>query len=101
MKLSPYTVKHLAKITSGDSEGWPYRKGPELVKLFNQYGFRDVYGQGFPSRASYVEEKLMLMSGKEIVKDLIKDILPPLSSAEHAYQELTEIYSSFDILSAP
>ncbi len=77
MKLSPYTVKHLAKIISGDSEGWPYRKGPELVKLFNQYGFRDVYGQGFPSRTSYVEEKLMVMSGKEIVKDLIKDILDP------------------------
>lgn len=77
MKLSPYTVKHLAKMITGDTEGWPYKKGAELVKLFNQYGFRDVYEQGFPSRATYAEEKLRLMSGKEIVKDLIKDILDP------------------------
>lgn len=77
MKLSAYTVKHLAKMVTGDTEGWPYRKGPELVNLFNQYGFRDVYGQGFPSRSAFVEEKLKAMSGKEIVKDLIKDLLDP------------------------
>jgi len=77
MKLSPYTVKHLAKIITGDTEGWPYRSGNELVQLFNQYGFRDVYGQGFASRATYTAEKLTILSGKELVKDLIRDLLDP------------------------
>lgn len=100
MKLSPYTVKHLAKMITGDAEGWPYKKGPELVKLFNQYGFRDVYEQGFPSRAIYAEDKLRLMSGKEIIKDLIKDVLDPrawlqptkpLRSVDECAQQLNEL----------
>ena len=100
MKLSPYTVRHLAKMITGDAEGWPYKKGAELVKLFNQYGFRDVYEQGFPSRGIYAEEKLRLMSGKEIIKDLIKDILDPrawlqptkpLKSVDECAQQLNEL----------
>lgn len=100
MKLSPYTVKHLAKMVTGDLEGWPYRKGADLVRLFNQYGFRDVYEQGFPSRGIYAEEKLRLMSGKEIIKDLIKDILDPrawlepakpLKSVDECAEQLNEL----------
>lgn len=77
MKLSPFTIKHLSKMISGDSEGWPYRSGPDLVKLFNQYGFRDVYEQGFPTRYVFVEDKLRAMSGQDIVKELLKDLLDP------------------------
>lgn len=100
MKLSPYTLQHLAKMVTGDAEGWPYRKGPELVKLFNQYGFRDVYEQGFPSRAVYAEEKLRLMSGKEIIKEIIKNILDPrawlqstkpLKSVDECAQQVNEL----------
>jgi hypothetical protein len=77
MKLSPFTIKHLAKMISGDTEGWPYRRGPDLVKLFNQYGFRDVYEQGFPTRYVFAEDKLRAMNGQDIVKELLKDLLDP------------------------
>jgi hypothetical protein len=77
MKLSPLTIKHLAKMVAGDTEGWPYRSGPDLVKLFNQYGFRDVYEQGFPTRYIFAEDKLKAMSEQDIVKELLKDLLDP------------------------
>ncbi|MGX8882112.1 abortive infection family protein [Methylovorus sp. SPW-M1] len=77
MKLAPFTIKHLAKMISGDTEGWPYRSGPELVKLFNSYGFRDVYEQGFPTRYVFVEEKLNALNSKDTLKEVIKDLLDP------------------------
>lgn len=75
MKLSPFTIKHLAKMVAGDTDGWPYRSGPDLVKLFNNYGFRDVYGQGFPTRYVFVEDKLKALNGKDTLKEVIKDLL--------------------------
>lgn len=75
MKLATFTITHLSKMISGDKEGWPYRSGPELVKFFNQYGFRDVYEQGFPTRYVFVEEKLKSLNSKDILKDVIKDLL--------------------------
>jgi len=42
MKLSPYIIQELAPIVIGDSYT-PYRKGPQLVRLFNKYGAKDVY----------------------------------------------------------
>lgn len=75
MKLANFTIAHLSKMISGDKEGWPYRSGPDLVKFFNQYGFRDVYEQGFPTRYLFVEEKLKSMNNKDILKDVIKDLL--------------------------
>lgn len=75
MKLTPLTVTHLAKMIAGDTPGWPYRSGPALVKFFNAYGFRDVCEQGFPTRYVFVEEKLAALSGKEVLKDVFKDVL--------------------------
>lgn len=75
MKLSPFTIKHLSKMICGDAEGWPYRSGADLVKLFNQYGFRDVYEQGFPTRYVFAEDKVRALSGQDIIKELLKDLL--------------------------
>ncbi len=75
MKLTPFTVKHLAKIIAGDTAGWPYRSGPDLVRFFNQYGFRDVYEQGFPTRYIFAEEKLNALNNKDILKEVFKDLL--------------------------
>ncbi|MDN2677677.1 abortive infection family protein [Janthinobacterium sp. SUN033] len=90
MKLSPFTIKYLAKMVSGDTEGWPYRRGPDLVKLFNQYGFRDVYEQGFPTRYIFAEDKLKAISGQVIVKELLKDLLDPRNWMD-AQKELKSI----------
>lgn len=75
MKLTSFTIKHLAKMIAGDTAGWPYRSGPDLVRFFNEYGFRDVYAQGFPTRYIFAEEKLKDLNNKDILKDVFKDML--------------------------
>lgn len=109
MKLSPFTIKHLAKMISGDTVGWPYRSGPELVKLFNGYGFRDVYEQGFPTRYIFVEEKLKALIGKDTLKEVVKDLLDSrnwmtaqnsLRSVEECAAQLNDLikYDNYEVV---
>jgi hypothetical protein len=76
MKLSAYTISKLADIVCGGN-GWPYRGGTDLVDLFNEFGFRDVYESGFPSRAVFAKEKLTALSGKPAMSDLLCAIADP------------------------
>lgn len=76
MKLSAYTISRLADIVCGGN-GWPYRRGTDLVDLFNEFGFRDVYEAGFPSRAVFAKEKLAALSGKPAMADLLRAISDP------------------------
>lgn len=62
-------------MIAGDTTGWPYRSGPDLVRFFNEYGFRDVYEQGFPTRYMFAEEKLKALNNKDVMKDVFKDML--------------------------
>ena len=54
-KVSIQTIKHLCELITAK----PYRSGPDLVMFFNQFGWNDTYGGGFPSRYKYAEEKLL------------------------------------------
>jgi len=56
MNISERTINALSKIVTGDEGLSPYRSGPKLVSLFNEFGRNDVYGQGFPSRWKYAED---------------------------------------------
>ena len=56
MEISERTISALGKIVTGDENLSPYRSGPKLVSLFNEFGRNDVYGQGFPSRWKYAED---------------------------------------------
>lgn len=76
MKLSAYTISKLADIVCGGN-GWPYRRGTDLVDLFNEFGFRDVYESGFPSRAVFAKEKLTALTGKATMSDLLCAIADP------------------------
>jgi hypothetical protein len=58
MRISKKTIEILAKIITGDSKISPYKTGSELVKFFNEIGSNDLYGEGFPSRWFYAEEKI-------------------------------------------
>ena len=53
MIISQKTIEKLRELINEETE---YRSGSKLVAFFNQYGFRDVYGNGFPSRWIYTEE---------------------------------------------
>jgi len=77
MKISERTIAALAKIVTGDSQISPYRSGPALVHLFNEFGANDVYGQGFPSRWYYAEQKLRVLNGSNALAALVRKVLDP------------------------
>ncbi|MCX6960737.1 MAG: abortive infection family protein [Verrucomicrobia bacterium] len=74
MKIARNTLAELVKIVTGDSQMSPYRSGPVLVRLFNEYGAKDVYEQGFPSRWKYTEEKLLPLNETSSLRKLINQI---------------------------
>lgn len=77
MKLSDFTVRKLAEFITGDLDGWPYRRGVDLVDFFNKQGFRDVYGEGLPTRRIFAQEKVAALNGKSKLRDVVRELLDP------------------------
>ncbi|MBK9794724.1 MAG: hypothetical protein IPP60_16900 [Sphingobacteriales bacterium] len=77
MKISEFTLGHLAKAVCGDYSYTPYLRGYEVVQLFNKYGFNETYGEGFPSRWKYTENKLRELNGTDTIRLIIEDIVDP------------------------
>lgn len=77
MKLSMRSLESLGNIVTGDNMLSPYRSGPQLVRLFNEYGANDIYGQGFPSRWQFAQEKLVALNGTPAIGALIREVLDP------------------------
>jgi hypothetical protein len=72
MKLAESTIKALTAIITGDEGEAPYRSGSELVVFFNQFSVeKDEYGQGFPSRWKYAEDKLRKFNDSEKMKAIV------------------------------
>lgn len=74
MKIARNTLAELVKIVTGDTKMSPYRSGPMLVRLFNEYGANDFYEAGFPSRWKYTEEKLLPLNETSSLRKLINQI---------------------------
>lgn len=79
VKISQRTVKTLGKIVTGDASLSPYRSGPQLVELFNNFGSNDTYAWsgGFPSRWAYAEEKINELNGDRGLGLLVEHVLDP------------------------
>jgi hypothetical protein len=77
VKISARTVRQLAQLVTGDSSLAPYRSGPVLVELFNEFGANDVYGQNFPTRWRYAEEKITGMIGTPAFGRFITHVFDP------------------------
>ena len=71
MRISAKTIQRLTDIITGNTEQSPYRSGPELIEFFRDFGEPDLYGQGFPSRAHYVQEKLRKFNGTETLEQIV------------------------------
>ena len=58
--ISESTLKQIAKLFCGDTEGYyTYKSGPQLIDFFNTYyAAEDYYYNGFPSRWAYVYDKI-------------------------------------------
>lgn len=82
MKLSARTITRLRLHINGDGDnfelGGKYRSGPKLVSLFNEFGFNDAYGEGFPSRWAYTEKSLNLLNGQPEMVELFRTVFDRL-----------------------
>lgn len=74
MLLSDTTLEKLRVLINEETL---YRSGPQLVQFFNQLGSRDQYGQGFPSRWMYTDEKLKKLNGTPELDKCIRMVFDP------------------------
>lgn len=87
--------KSLEKLRLLINEETEYRSGPKLVKFFNELGFRDSYGQGFPSRWIYTDERLAQINGTPELDKCIKKIFTPVNFIGR-FNELDSFISEFN-----
>lgn len=76
MNLNTKTLEKLRELINEETE---YRSGPKLVKFFNELGFNDEYGQGFPSRWMYTDARLVKINGTSDLDKCIKNLLAPFN----------------------
>jgi hypothetical protein len=76
MILQKKTLEKLRLLINEETE---YRKGPELVSFFNDLGFNDSYGQGFPSRWIFTDDKLSKINGTPELDKCIKKVFAPVN----------------------
>lgn len=77
MRISERGVSALVKIVTGVFQVLPYKSGPVLGRLFNDFGANDVYGPGFPPRWEYAEKMIRSINGTVHIPALIRTILDP------------------------
>jgi hypothetical protein len=77
LQVAARTLTAIGRIVTGDEGISTYRSGPNLVRLFNDYGSTDEYGQGFPSRWQYAEQKLRELNGTPALAALLCEVLDP------------------------
>jgi len=76
MILSKKTLESLRDMINAKTE---YRSGPQLVQFFNQLGYNDEYGQGFPSRWVFTDQKLQGINGTPQIDECIKKTFAPIN----------------------
>ncbi|MBF9018623.1 MULTISPECIES: hypothetical protein [unclassified Oceanispirochaeta] len=92
MYLNDKTIEKLRNLINEETE---YRSGPKLVEFFNTLGFNDYYGQGFPSRWMYTDEKLKALNGTPELDKCIRKLLAPQNFIGH-YEDLDVFISEFN-----
>lgn len=92
MILSPKTLENLRDMINERTE---YRSGPKIVQFFNQFGFNDTYGQGFPSRWMYTDERLSRINGTPELDKCIKQLFAPINFIGRI-QELNDLIDDFN-----
>lgn len=76
MILQSKTLEKLRLLINEETE---YRKGPKLVSFFNELGFNDSYGEGFPSRWAYTDDRLSKINGTPEIDKCIKKLFAPVN----------------------
>lgn len=76
MILNQKTLEKLRQLINEETE---YRSGPKLVQFFNSLGFSDSYGQGFPSRWAYTDERLARLNRTPGIDQCIRAAFAPVN----------------------
>lgn len=92
MHLQKKTLEKLRDLINEETE---YRSGPKLVQFFNELGFNDTYGQGFPSRWMYTDEKLSIINGTPELDKCIRNLFAPVNFIGRI-DELDKFISEFN-----
>lgn len=92
MILQQKTSEKLRDLITHETE---YRSGPKLIEFFNEFGFNDVYRQGFPSRWVFVDEKLSKINGTPELDKCIKKLFAPVNFIGR-YAELDNLIKDFN-----
>jgi hypothetical protein len=72
-------TKSLEKLRELINEEIEYRSGSKIVSFFNEFGFNDSYGQGFPSRWFFTDEKLKQINNSLKLKECILKLFNPIN----------------------
>ena len=75
MELQYDTIVKIQKLINEEIQ---YRSGPDLVGFFNELGFSDTYGKGFPSRWDYTQQKLNAINGSDLIIECLKKMFAPV-----------------------
>jgi hypothetical protein len=76
--LSEFLVRNLSGSVTGDDGFFPYKKGVDLVLLFNKFGFKDIYPESIEgSRGFYTRERIKQFKNFDDLRKLIEVILDP------------------------
>lgn len=77
------------------NEETEYRSGPQLINFFSQFGFSDSYGNGFPSRWVYTEDRLKEINGTPNIDKCIKQLFAPVNFIGR-FDQLDELINEFN-----
>src|ERR1700733_7026771 len=98
LTLSARSIGALQKLITGDPIKQdvpalaPYRSGPALISFFNEFAGNDTYGQGFPSRWKYAEDKLQEHNGTDHLGAVVEAALDP----DHFFDTKFELSAALD-----
>jgi len=76
MIINDKTIEKLRALINEETE---YRSGPKLIEFFNGLGFNDSYGQGFPSRWRYTDDRLHQINGSPELDKCIRRLFNPVN----------------------
>jgi hypothetical protein len=70
--LSEFLVRNLAGSVTGDDGHFRYRKGADLILLFNRFGFKDIYPESMEgSRRAYTNARIKQLQSFEDLRRLV------------------------------
>lgn len=59
------------------------KSGGQIVRLFNNYGFKDIYNPNtFSSEIQFIEERLAILNSQWRIGEFISDLMNPVNSNE-------------------